>query len=138
MRTACFHIWENQKKKSVMVSQLYRRKVKNLVVLSFMKKIMRAEKKIDEIGFWAYFDQKVNESNMVYPPKGDAKHIQLGSYCFYLCFIPQREIRSISLGVQLILFPFIGVSKCLELFTNLYGFSIFFLLQMFYPPKGDT
>ena len=65
-----------KKKKSVMVSQLYRRKVKNLVVFSFMKKIMRAEKKIDEIGFWAYFDQKVNESNMVYPPKGDAKHIQ--------------------------------------------------------------
>ena len=35
------------------------------------------------------------------------------------CFIPRREIRSISLGVQLILFPFIGVSKSLELFKNL-------------------
>ena len=35
-----------------------------------------SKKKIDEIGFWAYSDQKVNESNMVYPPKGDAKHIQ--------------------------------------------------------------
>ena len=38
--------------------------------------------------------------------------------CFYLRFIPRREIRSISLGVQLILFPFIGVSKSLELFKN--------------------
>ena len=45
------------------------------------------------------------------------------------CFIPRREIRSISLGVQLILFPFIGVSKSLEPFKNLKGFSIIFLPQ---------
>ena len=45
------------------------------------------------------------------------------------CFILRREIRIISLGVQLILFPFIGVSKSLELFKNLKGFSILFLLQ---------
>ena len=41
-------------------------------------------------------------------------------------FIPRREIRSILLGVQLILFPFIGVSKSLEPFKNINGFSMFF------------
>ena len=49
-------------------------------------------------------------------------------YLSHNCFIPRRGIRSISLGVQLILFPFTGVSKSLEPFKNLYVFS-FFLLQ---------
>ena len=31
-----------------------------------------------------------------YPPKGDAKHMQYASDSVYLCFIPRREIRSIS------------------------------------------
>ena len=48
------------------------------------------------------------------------------------CFIP----RSISLGVQLILFPFIGVSKSLELFKNLLSFAIFFCIKMFYLTGG--
>ena len=51
------------------------------------------------------------------------------------CFIPRREIRSISLGVQLILFPFIGVSKSLEPFKNLKGFSVFFYSKCFIPRR---
>ena len=50
-------------------------------------------------------------------------------------FIPRREIRSISLGVQLILFPFIRVSKSLEPFENLLGFSIFFPSKCFIPRR---
>ena len=52
------------------------------------------------------------------------------------CFIPRREIRSISLGVQLILFPFIGVSKSLEPFKNLLGFQFFFLGMFYHPEVG--
>ena len=50
--------------------------------------------------------------------------------------IPRREIRSISQGVQLILFPFIGVSKSLKPFKNLKGYSFFFLLQNVLSPEG--
>ena len=50
--------------------------------------------------------------------------------------IPRREIRSISLGVQLILFPFIGVSKSLEHFKNLKGFSFFLPPNVLSPGGG--
>ena len=43
----------------------------------------------------------------------------------FVNFIPRREIRSISLGVQLVLFPFIVVRKSLEHFKILQGFSGF-------------
>ena len=48
------------------------------------------------------------------------------------------EIHSISLGVQLILFPFIGVSKILEPFKNLNGFSFFFSSKCFIPRCGSN
>ena len=46
--------------------------------------------------------------------------------------IPRREIRSISQGVQLILFPFIGVSNSLEPFKNMRVYRIFFSIEMLY------
>ena len=45
--------------------------------------------------------------------------------------IPRREIRSISQGVQLILFPFIGVSNSLEPFKNMRVYRIFFRSKFF-------
>ena len=112
----------------------------------------------------------------IYPPEGDAQHIQEGSNCFYLyfipegryvvysqgsicfylcfiwgqqifrafqksigllnfffaskCFIPRREIRSISLGVHLFLLMFYLGLVNLQSISKIYRFSqFFFLLQ---------
>ena len=71
---------------------------------------------------------------MFYPPKGDAKHIQWGSDCFYLCFIPRRKMRSISsrgpIDTSFYLSP---EGRCIA-----YPAGVQLFLLMFYPPKGDT
>ena len=43
---------------------------------------------------------------LFYPPQGDAKHIQLGSNCFYICFIPKGRCEAYPVGVQLFLLVF--------------------------------
>ena len=55
---------------------------------------------------------------------------------FNKCFIPRREIRSISLGVHLFLLMFYWCRKRYPGFKILLGLSHFFFAKMFYPPKG--
>ena len=100
---------------------------------------------------------------MLYPPKGDAEHIQWGSNCFYLyiiwlrkriwhfqnhdttatffpwkCFIPRREMQSISSrGPIVFTYTLFGIVKVYWTFKNIQVFSSFWNLENVLSPEGS-
>ena len=96
---------------------------------------------------------------MFYPPKGDTQYLtrgpidtlsiyclserlehfknQLGLLTFFpsKCFIPRREIRSISLGVQLIHFPFIVLVNDQSTSKTHSVYRLFFPSKYFIPRR---